>query len=290
MPLSTPSGRTPNQQAGVPVGYRPGAKKKPPPVAAPARTGAFQKICTECGDPFMAGADTALTCSIRCRKRRSDRMKRAKAQGIEAPEYATAAGASQLVLEQARNEALDDLPTVAREVLAEELRPAVREALTGKVLQSIGDMVGLMPLVQAALEDDLTALRPQFDSAGVMLMEADGETPYMAPDYDRRAKAVALVVKYTVGQPGLAPQPEAPELAPITIVFPPGMEPPAYLGAVDADAVPLQLEPGQRLCDMCQEPKDEHEFMAGSRRCTPCHEANRARIEAAIAERTAGTE
>lgn len=257
-----------------------------------ARRGArqipVQKVCTECGDPFVAGSEMALTCGVRCRKRRSTRMKRAAAAGEEAPEYATAAGPSALVLEAARNEALDDLPAVAREVLAEELRPAVREALTGAVLQSIGDMVGLMPLVQDALRDDLTALTPLFNDEGMQLTDPDGN-PIFLPDYDRRAKAVALVVKYTVGQPGLAPQAETPEQAPITIVFPPGMEPPKQLGAVDDATEALVLEEGQKLCDICATAKPDDEFVAGSTRCHACHDGQRARIEAAIAERTAGS-
>lgn len=251
-----------------------------------ARQVPTQKICTECGDPFTAGSEQALTCSMKCRKRRARRMKAAEAAGEKAPEYAVAAGPNQEVLEQARNSALDDLPAVAREVLAEEIRPAVREALTGRVLQSIGDMVELLPLVQDALRDDLTALTPLFNDEGRQLVDPD-DNPIFLPDYDRRAKAVALVVKYTVGQPGLAPQPETPEQAPIIINFPPGMEMPVQVGAVDVEVI-AALEAGQRLCDICHEPKDEDEFMAGSGRCTACHDAQRARIEAAIVERTGG--
>ncbi|MES2936524.1 MAG: hypothetical protein V4864_02505, partial [Pseudomonadota bacterium] len=161
----------------------------------------LQKICSECGDPFLAATDAAKTCREACRKRRS---RRAQRQGAAFTEFDVDVSATTAAMEAATSQAIADLPAVARELVADELRPAVREALSGAVLSSIGDMLGLMPLVQDALKDDLTALTPVWNDEGQPLLDFNGE-PALVPDYDRRAKAVALMLKYTVGQPGLAP-------------------------------------------------------------------------------------
>lgn len=245
------------------------------------RTGNVQFICTECGGPFMSGHAGAKTCGQTCRQRRHRRFERDE----NAPEFAVDVSATAEAMQNARAQALDDLPAVAREVLAEELRPAVREALTGAVLQSIGDMVGLMPLVQAALTDDLKASVPLLDGEGDPIRDNDGSIVFIT-DHERRSKAVALVMKYTVGQPGLAPQPEAPEQAPLIINFPTMPAPPDHIDGA-ADEEPLELEEGHRMCDICQESKSAGEFVGDSPRCQACHDGQRARIEAAIAERTA---
>lgn len=244
-------------------------------------TGHTQFICTECGHPFMSANASSRTCGDRCRQRRHRRFER----DPNAPEFAIDVSHVAEAMQNARAQALDDLPAVAREVLAEELRPAVREALTGAVLQSIGDMVGLMPLVQAALTDDLQASVPLLDSDGNPIRDADGSIVFLT-DHERRSKAVALVMKYTVGQPGLAPQPEAPEQAPLIINFPTMPAPPDHIEG-EANEEPLELEEGHRVCDICQESKPTDEFVGDAPRCQVCHDAQRARIEAAIAERTA---
>lgn len=247
------------------------------------RTGSQQFICTECGQPFMSADGGAKTCSNKCRQRRYRRFK----QNPEAPEFDIDAGERQEQMQNATAQALDDLPHVAREVLAEELRPAVREALTGRVLESIGDMVGLLPLVQDALRDDLSAKLPILDGDGLPIRDTDGSIVYLV-DYERRTKAQQLVLKYTVGQPGLAPQPEAPEQAPIQIVFPTMPAPPSHIDGTAAPEELPEVAEGQRICDICQGAKDASEFVGESSRCQLCHAAARERIEAAIAERTKG--
>lgn len=242
---------------------------------------AHQCICTECGKPFLSSAAGAKTCSQSHRNMRSRRKKR---QAGAFTEFAQEQGGTQAAMQRAADEALENLPAVAREVLADELRPVVREHLSGRVLQSIGDMVDLLPLAQDALREDLTAVRLVMDGDGNPIADGDSPDGWMyAPDGDRRQKAVALVLKYTVGQPGLAPQPEAPAQAPMVVHFN-GM--PAPSGFVDATAEVIELGMNERLCDTCHEPKDVTEFVGGSNRCETCHEANRERVQAAIAERT----
>ncbi len=185
-------------------------------------------------------------------------------------------------MQQATEEALESLPSVAREVMAEELRPVVREALTGRVLDSIGAMIDLLPLAQDALLEDLTAVRALTNDEGEVQYGGDGEPIYVV-DGDRRSKATALVLKYTVGQPGLAPQPEAPSQAPMVVNFN-GM--PAPAGYTDAVVDAIEIGMNERLCDTCEEVKDVTLFVGGSSRCEACHEANRARVQLAIEERT----
>ncbi len=250
-------------------------------ASRPASNGrGLQKICSECGDPFLAATDAAKTCREACRKRRS---RRAQRQGAAFTEFDVDVSATTAAMEAATSQAIADLPAVARELVADELRPAVREALSGSVLRSIGDMLGLMPLVQDALKDDLTALTPVWNDEGQPLLDFNGE-PALVPDYDRRAKAVALMLKYTVGQPGLAPQPDAPEAAGITVLFS-GMGEPTITSY--ADELPeeriAELESGEsRQCDICNAVKPKGLFVGASSRCEECQEGLKTRINAEV--------
>lgn len=252
-----------------------------------ARISAAQKICTECGTPFLASNEGSKTCSDAHRKRRSRRKLK---QGSAFTEYDVDISATTAAMEQASKDALDDLPAVARELLAKEMQPYVREALTGEVLQSLSAMLGMMPLVQAALTDDLTALTPVWNDEGAQLLDRDGE-PCLVPDYDRRQKAVAMVLKYTVGQPGLAPQPDAPEAAGVTVVFSGMGEPVITSSAQDLDEERLAtLESGDsRQCDICEAVKPKDEFVGASSRCEECQAALRARVDASVAAMEART-
>ncbi len=242
-----------------------------------------QRICTECGVPFVAQRSNAKTCGASHRKSRSLRKQR---EGAKFTEFKVAAGEVQVAMEKASVVALDTLPRAAHEALREEMRPHVREHLTGEVLQAIGEMTSrLLPLAIHALEEDLAAVLPMLDRDGFPMLDTEGQ-PIWIPDGDRRGKATALALKYTVGQPGLSPQPEAPEQAPITVIFPALPAPTQVHTDADSTAEPLQLAEGERLCDMCGDAKPAAEFVGSSDRCSACHGANRARIEAAIAERT----
>lgn len=240
-----------------------------------------QHICTECGSPFVSRNATAKTCTPKCRTARNRRHKKA---GDAAAEFASEQSHLELVLEKATSAAVDRLPEAAFAALKEELAPVVREALTDEVLRGIGGMVGLLPLMIEGLKESLQATRLVTDSEGGVVYGRDGE-PMMVPDHGERAKALALGLKYTVGQPGLAPQPEAPETAPITVIFPAMPAPTQQSVDSTAEALPELVE-GERLCDMCRTAKPADEFVGSSNRCAICHEANGARARAAITERT----
>lgn len=248
------------------------------------RTGAkHQFICSECGDPFSSEMSTAKTCGSRCRKRRSTRFGRGDRR-----DYAVDTSPVLEAMEKATSQALDDLPSVAREVLAEELRPAMREGLTGDVLTSIKDMMGLVPLAQQALADELTAVKQVFNEDGSPQYDPDGNAVVVS-DSDTRLKAVALLMKYTVGQPGLAPQPEQPDAAPLVINFGgmPALQQPTTAHEGDE---PVEIAAGERMCDLCAAVKPDAEFVGSSSRCLVCHEGNRDRVRLAIEERTKGRE
>lgn len=249
-------------------------------MPAPKTTHLRQRICTECGAPFVTERFNKVTDTDACKKRRQRR----RAAG-DMREYSIDSGEMSLLLEQASSNAVDDLPAVAREVLADELRPHMREHLSGAVLEGIAGMVGLMPLFQAALADDLDARAPMLED-GKIVRDSDGSIVWVV-DHERRGKAQALWAKYTLGQPGLAPQPEAPEAAPITIVFPSMPGPSEPIVDVEIDEIKAaELESGdKRLCDICTEVKPTSEFVGTSNRCADCHQKQRERVEAAIAAR-----
>ena len=242
-----------------------------------------QHICTECGEPFLSPTTTAKACSDRCKMRRS---RRRKSEGSTFREYAVDTGDIQAAMENAKSAAVDQLPTVAREILGEELRPAIREALTSEVLKGIGDMVDLLPLMNEALRDSLQATRMVRDAEGKPIEGRDGQY-IVEPDSAERMKASALVLKYTLGQAGLAPQPEAPEQAPMIINFPTMPALPGYIEGDEPLDLP-QLPEGHRECDICREAKPASEFVAASNRCAVCNEEQRTRIQAEIDKRTGG--
>lgn len=247
--------------------------------SAPANApGVRQTICSECGKPYVATRPDSITCQASCRVARARRRKK---QGSGFTHWAVDPGTALEAVADAGRAALGDLPQVARDVLADELRPVVREHLSGKVLDTIGGLIDLMPLMHAALADDLQATSPLRNAQGELVLDRDGQ-PHMVPDYERRTKAVALMMKATVLHPGLSPQPEAARTAPITIEFTGYASP----QTVDADVVEvLELPAGTRECDICRLPKAASEFVADSDRCQACHDAQRSRVEAALAAR-----
>ena len=91
--------------------------------------------CTECDEPVSG---RALTCSATCRKRRSVRIRTARTAGRPLD---TIAG--------------DDAERAAQEILRDELKPVIREALTEDVLSGIRTLVQHLPKATTRLVEDL---------------------------------------------------------------------------------------------------------------------------------------
>lgn len=256
-----------------------------PPGPQPELRAVYQHICTECGTPYTSRNPHSKVHSDACRMRRNRRKRR---EGGAFTDFAIDAGPTADAMQEAAKHAIADLPQVARDVLAGELRPVVREHLTQAVLDSIGSMVDLLPLVHAALADDLVAVRTLRTHDGDIIYGDDGE-PIYEVDYDRRSRAVQIVLKNTVQHGGVAPQAEKPEMAPLTIHFD-GMQAPLSVGAVTVDGAAYEavvdLPAGARQCDSCGEIKPDDEFVGASDRCEACHAGARDRIQAAIEART----
>lgn len=210
------------------------------------------RVCPECGNPFTASHAGHKLCSPKCRVRKSRR----KSAGRHAtPAMAAKAEAR---AEMAERVADEGAIAIAQDIIRAELTPVVREHLTESVMRSIGELVELTPLMVAALKDDLTALEPVLDDRNHLVLDEDGHTMYRV-DKARRQRAVAIVAKYTVGSPGLAPQAEH-KPQPLSVSF-------GNLPRPDWDnAVP------ERECDLCKEWKPEDEFDAGAPRCRGCQD------------------
>ncbi len=135
---------------------------------------------------------------------------------------------------------------MVHEVAKEELRPVVRDAITEDVLRSID---GLMRLSPRAVE----------------LIAADLESSNEAV----RQKAYTLLLRYTLGNPAVAPTPEA-TTPPMQVVFnmpQPGDDAPEAL--IETPAAEVELEE----CCVCHEHKAPEQFIAGSDRCQTCQDA-----------------
>lgn len=265
--------------------------KSPPPVTEEQTnalgtrvrkvSGVHTLTCTECGKVMVDKQANRRTCSPACRVARTRRRKKGDMR-----ERLPHASDAQVALAEASRKGLDKLPQIAREVLADEIRPVVREELMkADVLDSIGDMVKLLPLAQDAIRDDLTARVPVYDDAYQPVLDENGEHMHRV-DYDRRSRAVAIVLKYTVGQPALAPQPEQPEHQGLIINFPGLPQPASIDGEIVEEAEQLAIEEGSsRQCDVCAEVKPASEFVGDSPRCTLCHAAVRERARIMLEEK-----
>lgn len=155
----------------------------------------------------------------------------------------------------------DVLREVTQNVIAEEVRPVIREELTEDVLRAIKRMVGLTPQVVDAIEKDLAS---------------DNEF--------LRQHAYQTLLKYTVGSRALLPD-LAEENLPMTVIIN-GIERPQVGAFAAGTGHTLAIEgtatedaPLGKLCDACGNYKDPREFIAESDRCVTCYE--RIRSEAA---------
>lgn len=165
---------------------------------------------------------------------------------------------------------------VIREVLAEELRPVVREAIDQDAVRAIRGLVGLAPAAILVLAEAL---------------ESDDEVI--------RTRAATLIAKYTLGNPLVTPPRDdaGNGLVIINALPRPGAlaveGTPAPLGlseSVDATAELMDDDSERRRCDTCRLDKPLNQFPGDGPRCQSCmDEKKNAVIDAFLTpdERTA---
>lgn len=201
--------------------------------------------CPECGESLAGKLPTAMTCGKgSCRGRRARRIKR---QQREAGKKRALPEALQPFAEENR---VND--TAAR-VLEDELRPVVREAITDEVLRGVQTLVGLTPAAVARIQEDLDS-----------------------PDHTIRQRAYTLQLRYTMGNPSVAPAPTEQQPGGLTVQF--NMPRPADTPAPEVVVVD---DGDRRMCAECNQMKREDDMVGNSDRCVECHE----RVQAEVRER-----
>lgn len=202
---------------------------------------ARQLRCSECKEPLTH--PQAKTCSAKCRSARSRRIKaQRKAPKNQLPEHLG------VLSDVVRGETKD----TAREVLKEEMRPVVREAITSDVLRAVDDLVALTPRMVDLIREDMESEDPSI-----------------------RQKAYTLLAKYTLGNPSVAPASAEAQPAPLSVVFQlprPGDDSAGTHEAQPAEAVEM------KDCQECGKPAPADEFPDNAERCQACHDALRQRV------------
>jgi hypothetical protein len=210
----------------------------PPLLRTCSEPGCTNKLVNEDGTPKPSGTKT---CGQKCRQKRARRLKNAQKRGGSQSKHAVEV---QDMAAATRGEVTDAI----HEVAVEEIRPLVREAMTEEVLSSISTMVGLTPKAIAVLQE-------QMDSADETIAQ----------------RAATLFLKYTMGNPSVAPPPSEKAPPPMSVVFNiprPGDPTDTTLvkneTAYDGDMVEL------RQCSDCSQHKSDDEFVGASSRCQEC--------------------
>lgn len=198
---------------------------------------------------FLPEYSRRTTCSDACRQRRRNRLARAKtkAGNQPLPEHF-----------DVMNAPVNNRPgeNLLREVAKEELRPIVREAITEEVLEAAAQLVGLTPLMVAAIKMDL---------------ESDDATI--------RQRAYSVVARYTLGNASIAPNAEnAPPAVTVSFNIPRPSDQPEASDAPPPDA---EVVEDDHTCAGCDETKPQSEFVGLSDRCRACQAA----LDARVAER-----
>jgi hypothetical protein len=214
------------------------------------------KRCSECPNKleYPTGEkkpEGTLTCGVACRSKRARRLKReAKARG----------GDKRAAHVQEISDGLKD-GNALHEAAVEEFRPLVREAMTESVLVGIDRLIKATPTALAALEADLTN-----------------------QDDTIRQRAYTLLLKYTMGNPSVAPPSQAVQPAGMTVQFNlprPGDDPTPTI------TVPVEGEE-LRTCGDCNAEKPVSQFVSGSQRCEVCHDGMRSLLTERFGEAYSG--
>lgn len=212
------------------------------------------KRCSECSAPLINEDGTpkpagTKTCCTAHKSRRARRIRAAKQKARKKSPYAPEL---QDMAAAAQGKAVD----VAQQVMAEELRPIVREAITHDVLVAIEQLVGLN-------KEAIELLKTQLASTDETISQ----------------RAATLILKYTLGNPSVAPPPTEKAPAPMTVTFNiprPGDDTPRSENV--GDAVEL------RTCTDCQAEKPDEEFVGASPRCQECFDGLHATLQQRFAK------
>lgn len=200
----------------------------------------MERVCSECSAPLGPHAlPTKKTCSKSCRDKRARRIKRQQLAG------AAKQNKNPQHLEPLSAATRGQLKDATYEVMKEELRPVVREALTDDVLRGVERLITLTPRMIQCIEEDL---------------HDDDKTI--------RQRAYTLLARYTLGNQSVAPPPQDPAAQGMTVVFNlprPGDTSTGESGTPQ-DVIDL------KQCQECTEHKPPRDFEAGSDRCKECHE------------------
>jgi hypothetical protein len=152
----------------------------------------------------------------------------------------------------------DEAEAAAQELLRDELRPVVREAITEDVLEGVRKLIGHVPKA--------------VEVAAALLTSDDEKT---------RFDAAALILRHTTGNKNIVPDVNEGKHQAMTVVF----------GIPRPQVVEGEIEGGvieTKECDSCGEskPNDAEHFVGNSDRCVTCFDRMR-QIGQGIVERTA---
>ena len=221
-----------------------------------------QLVCSECGEKLPpTAAPTRKTCSDEeckaagrpaCRERRKTRLKRARdsARRIKSANGGPEHDYRDTPMQKAVTHQLQG--EIGKKILADELRPLVRDALTDNVLQSLLELVAVTPDVVARISEDVNSKDPVV-----------------------RQKAYTLFMRYVLGHGAVQPKDEAAQGA-FHIHFDSMPRPDGFGGGTDDDPETQQLidaievPDGHRVCEDCQVPKPLDCFDEEAPRCDDC--------------------
>lgn len=215
-----------------------------------------------------------LTCEV-CGNPLTGKQRRAcSAKCRNALRTSASADVAARVREVAQNTAVE----AVQDEMKEQVGKVVQEALTDEITAQLKGFVHLIPNALAAIEKNLAS-----------------------EDDDVRQKAATTLLRYTLGNPSVAPPSITPEAEPLQIQFmiprsdsvgpaPGGGIRPLAAGAepghvhqhaIDVESTDLDdiQTCEQRVCMECGLPKCADEFVGQSPRCLDCHRRLQERVE-----------
>jgi hypothetical protein len=205
-----------------------------------------QRACSECGKPLGEDAHPRKrTCSKNCRKKRSLRIQRRKAELAE-----QRAEGSDVIAQH-----IGDHPEAINDAITKELQPLIRGAITEDTLRGISNLLGLLPEAVERIKDDLSH-----------------------PNASVRQRAYTTLLKYTVGQQLLVGEAKD-DTRQLHVNF--NLPRPGDEQVVDAppDAIDEVKE-----CDTCHADKPIGDFVSGSDRCRECFNTLRDKVTSKYAD------